>query len=737
MPMDVTRSSPMESAGDSLDGAKLLESGQPVSPSGQKRPRDYGEELKGLTPEAGSEPEAPSSPSPKRLKATHVDERQASESADDGEIIESGPESPVALDRVIAGDVKKSTASPASSKGQPMDLIPSSAQEPADVDDPAPLQLQPSSGWNRGVSLGVRTSFGFSSSLKPEEKKPKIVTNPTDDLAPSNENGDSQGENDEDQDSDTSAEDDEEQTPAETTKLAQGEAPQRTSFQRFRKQWQVPWTNLRGLEFRKAMKTIKFWNAWLDKELEHFIAIVLEENCSLMDLASRPLIEAALDAVIADEQGILKKSKQLKGKRKPYRRAVKQALVVIEPTRWDELFSRAKSLAVQKRQAAAAVEQVDTSGNSTVVSSAPAQAGSADPLVVVASEAQVHKAEQVGNDSSDGELWQQDLYFPGAEAVHCIYCAGTRHCSNDCPELTCKFCGSNTHSRFGCPTKRRCSQCHQSGHSREVCEEKLALAEGELEPCAFCGAAHKEDDCSMLWRSFQPSSTDIKQVQAIPTFCFTCGSMGHYGPECGLYRGKVLDPTSWSQANRGLFVDQNSQDVAIAWTDGELGQLDEQSDFHIRGKATRQTHIRFVSSDESEDEFIKAPLQKSRPRGGIKISSNIGNGPQRPGPGVQRRPRQARKEDSRRRQQERRFTPPPHPPPREMLQQSYGNQTWQPPLPTGPPPPLPPNGYAGYNAPLPQAPPGMLPRRPGAYSQGQRQLNRGGSSGSRGRGQRR
>ncbi|ORY59576.1 uncharacterized protein BCR38DRAFT_327253, partial [Pseudomassariella vexata] len=114
----------------------------------------------------------------------------------------------------------------------------------------------------------------------------------------------------------------------------------------------------------------------------------------------------------------------------------------------------------------------------------------------------------------------------------CIYCVVTTHESQDCPQLVCQFCGSRDHTRFGCPTKQRCPQCRQVGHTKESCQEKLKLPKSEQDPCAFCGFGHTEEECSEIWRSFNPLTATRKTVNSIPAFCFICGAEGHYGPEC-------------------------------------------------------------------------------------------------------------------------------------------------------------------------------------------------------------
>lgn len=278
----------------------------------------------------------------------------------------------------------------------------------------------------------------------------------------------------------------------------------------------------------------------------------------------------------------------------------------------------------------------------------------------------------------EDELHLQKKYFPSADdpSRYCLSCAGTGHTTQACPEPSCRFCDGKTHTSFGCPTRRRCKKCRQIGHTIDACQEKLALAPDELGGCAFCSADHEDEDCPEIWRScFKPSESNTKKVKAIPAFCYTCGAEGHYGPECSLPEkgGRSANNGSWSKANRDLYVDPESEDIAIAWVGIDTSQITK-GEFHIPGRATRKTHTHFVSSDESEDDdLIHAPIKRPQARGGIRIASNIGNtnGSSRGRGG--------------------------------------GHQSWQPPLPPGPPPPLTGNGprqsfQSGSSTTLPQRP---------------------------------
>ncbi|KAI2640004.1 hypothetical protein GGS21DRAFT_487742 [Xylaria nigripes] len=227
--------------------------------------------------------------------------------------------------------------------------------------------------------------------------------------------------------------------------------------------------------------------------------------------------------------------------------------------------------------------------------------------------------------SPNEELRLQAKYFPGAEdsLQYCLSCSDIGHTSQLCPLLKCRFCERN-HNSFGCPTRQRCDKCRQIGHSVDRCQEKLALAPDELGGCAFCSGNHQDQNCFQIWKSFRPSGSNMKKVKIIPIFCYECGGNDHYGPECALSdkSGDVSDNTTWSRSNHDLYIDPESVDVATAWTDVDPNQI-AKGGFHILGRATRTSHTYFVSSDESED-LIHPPVTKPPGRGEIKIGSSIG-----------------------------------------------------------------------------------------------------------------
>ncbi|KAI0407662.1 hypothetical protein F4802DRAFT_552836, partial [Xylaria palmicola] len=275
--------------------------------------------------------------------------------------------------------------------------------------------------------------------------------------------------------------------------------------------------------------------------------------------------------------------------------------------------------------------------------------------------------------SHDEELRLQERYFPGADdpSLYCLSCSGVGHTMQACPELSCRFCQSKSHSLFGCPTRRRCDKCRQTGHN------------------------HQDRDCPEIWRSFKPSELNVKQVKEIPAFCYICGGEKHYGPECSLYTkgSKTRGVATWSTANHGFFVNPESEDVAIAWADVDLGQI-TRGEFHVPGQL-RKSHTYFISSDESEEDLIHEPIKKNQIRGGIRIASNIGT-----------------KDGT-------------------SHGTGGGHNGWQPPLPPGPPPPLEENGLRKS---IRAAPSGTLPTRPQSFARGRPAGRARGGYRGRGRG---
>ncbi|KAH8671442.1 hypothetical protein BX600DRAFT_510114 [Xylariales sp. PMI_506] len=669
----------------------------PKSASGQKRSRDYGELLKGLTPDPESGGEQ--TPPQKRTKtAQDAGEGDHSDGLDDGEIVEElepgqraeeqpaqatlhanrqpPPSDPAPLEAVASkinkipeADATKATGSVDGAEGT--EVLGDEAESPAEPAANAPA------GWNRGVGLGLRTSFGKSAKQTKTTESPKTLK---------------------------------------FTALGRTLSINTTKFGEV------------DIQTKPALARVEnatFWKQWIRSHIDEIIQTLAEDNDLSLDDITKKGMHSAVKALA---NSIMKGSQEQKLLVKP---ALDTAVTKFNGPKHKAAIER-----VRKTLAKATV------GGSSQAQSPATPHSAAEKKDDATDEQSYEPDSDVGSNASplesqsesqplalSGEEYQdRTLYFPGSERLptFCTHCVSVRHDSSECPQLKCQFCESSTHSRFACPTKERCSKCQQLGHSKATCQEKLTLAKEEIAPCVFCGAAHTEDECTEIWRSFNPAEVEIKKVKAIPAFCYTCGRSGHYGPECGL-PGRSSQPnvTSrvWSVAVRDIYVDSESADVAIAWTGLDADVAQAQSDFHIRGKATKQTHVQYVSSDDSDNVFIKAPVQKSQPRGGIRI--NTGGKQSQPPPPSRRGDRNSRPQQGRRRQGEREFSAPPPPPP-----ELYGGSgNWQPPLPTGPPPPLPQSASRGYGA-----PPANLPPRPSNHQSNSGPPRKRRGRGNRGRG---
>lgn len=645
----------------------------PSSPSGQKRPRDFGEELKGLT----SDEEGQDSYSPrasKKKKTDHLDSDGASESLDDGEIAESGPSRPSSgHDAEI---LSQQNFPKTQSAGPPL----------TETGGLVGSTQQPVTGFNQGI-VGVRTSFGKEATAlfpttrsantnasfleQDTQRRPQTASNA------------SQSEG------------------SDQAQAQQGTAESESSplfFNCGKSTWQIPRLEALNIPEIPEAQDEAFWR----QRLLLFIVTLFQTNDKPWDRLEIKSLRTALDKYVSKDGGFLQGAKtHMKAVRKAMHRTManKQGITSI--------IKRAREMAEAGQYQLVEPEASEDPGEV----SSPGR-------------------EEQSDVPDDEERRQQRKYFPNTNdpSQYCILCSGMGHGAGNCPKLVCCFCESSGHNSLGCPTKQRCTKCLQVGHNITACTEKLAAAIDEQESCAFCDGGHLENECSEVWRSYDPANATIKKVQFFPVFCYTCGSEGHTGPECELpgRRSEINGPTSWSQCNRDLYVDPDSDLVAIAWA----GISTEVSSFQIRGRATRNTHTHFESDDDSDDEeFIREPIKKTQARGQMRIATNIANGAPN-----ENRPRRQRPDKSRRRQQESEFDPPP-PPPQNMIEPlGYnGNSAWQPPLPPGPPPPLQANGLPGSTV--------SLPPRPGTFTQGngrgqssRPQNGRGGQTGRGARG---
>ncbi|KAK3941258.1 protein AIR2 [Diplogelasinospora grovesii] len=314
----------------------------------------------------------------------------------------------------------------------------------------------------------------------------------------------------------------------------------------------------------------------------------------------------------------------------------------------------------------------------------------------------------------------RDRYFPGLgpDAEFCVVCASFGHTYAECPELTCRFCHGSNHASYGCPTRRRCTRCRQLGHAADICKEKLALPQDELD-CAICQSRdHLETACGELSRSFRPTTDSVRKVQCLPMYCYCCGNDGHFGPKCGLNRAKPNKSgwETWSKANYEQYLDDSSNDMPIilsmAGSFPEVQAADAR--INLGGKSiVPRRHIVFEDADDDDDEeFIRPPVEKKpRASGRITFSANGNN------TGALRGGFSALSTGGKK------------PPNTQQQRHNNGNNggraaqyaSVNPPLPPGPPPPLPPPPpqQHGYRSQSNGNRPSRRPRR-GGYGGGYR-----------------
>ncbi|KAI1133393.1 hypothetical protein F5Y10DRAFT_228942 [Nemania abortiva] len=632
------------------------------SPAPQKRARDYAEELKGLSP-SGDEgsPHKQLTPPLKKRKIGYDDAADGgsgdsdSEGLDDGEIVESPVPSavaqPVSARDVSQDDMQPQTLNasnaPTSASSEDDDTIVSSGVEGVskhikeinmEIDSRGSQEHentsstinQPSQasvpGWNHGIQLGTRTTFGTRPVNSFFEKLPAALK---------------------------AANEDQEQQSKKEKKRVRSREPV-SSFEASNATWNFP---LSAPEITLPSNITEKSDLWATI-LKEWIVHLVQANGETADRVTYKVVRSGWPLYFTKKNGFIQGTK-------------KQII--------------ATKLVAQNFMASLPKDNIDT-----MIADARQNHSDSRPDDGIDT-----KGPPPSLPNHDEEPHLQAKSFSGTEESSqlCSSCSGIGHTTQACPELSCRFCESKSHVSFGCPTRRRCDKCRQIGHGVDTCQEKLALAPDELGGCAFCDADHQDEDCSGIWRSFKPSGPNVKKVKSIPAFCYVCGGENHYGPECSLSeeRGKATGHTTWSQANRDLYFDPESEDIAIAWIGIDSSQHTRE-EFHIPGRATRKTHTYFVSSDESEEDLIHAPIRKPQTRNEIRIASNIGtmNGNSR-GRG--------------------------------------GYKNWQPPLPPGPPPPL---AESVPRKPFQPASSGTLPPRPQAFAPGKPSGR--GRGGYRGRG---
>ncbi|KAI0514495.1 hypothetical protein F5B22DRAFT_610701 [Xylaria bambusicola] len=547
------------------------------SPAPSKRARDYGEELKGLSPVAdeGSPEESLLAFKKRRLAYDGDASGSDSESLDDGEIVESPSASHVAslLNTALPpgthlGPEPSNTlnvlteASPAllGSKQDSSRISEASndknsggGKENRDTSLVPSNHIPPSlPGWNHGIPLGTRTTFATKPAISSLRTSPTAVTIP-----------------DQDQD---------QQTIKEKKRVRSRDRV--TSFEASNATWNFPLDSPQVSTPNSNLEDEGFWTLLL----KSWVAKLIQANDKVV---THKVVRSGWSLYFTKRMGYLQGTKK---QIIAVRLAAQNFMTSLDKNKIEAMLADARQISSAKHT----VEIVDT------MDSVPS------------------------NRDEDPTRQFQHISNTDDSAQHRSSSTGSRHTIQDHAEPSCRFCNRGGHNTFGCPTRRRCDKCHQVGHGVDECQEKLALATDELGGCAFCNADHYDQDCLEIWTSFRPSDANIKRVKNIPAFCYVCGGENHYGSECSLANngGKATGHTTWSKEIRDLYVDPECDDVAIAWADADLEQLTRKG-FHIRGRATRKNHTYFVSS-ESEDDLIHAPVAKPQARGAIKIASNIG-----------------------------------------------------------------------------------------------------------------
>ncbi len=226
----------------------------------------------------------------------------------------------------------------------------------------------------------------------------------------------------------------------------------------------------------------------------------------------------------------------------------------------------------------------------------------------------------------EAELYLQQKYFAGTASTirRCLSCGHLGHNSSTCPAMACTSCSTfGKHPTGSCPLNARCGKCRERGHLTKDCPEKLARSKGEAVPCDLCGSNdHLEMACNSIWRSYDPKPGEIRTVRDIPAYCYMCGKSDHYGPECGLHRGRLLSGGStWSRRNLQMYVDPGSRNRALsAGVDYSIPPRSSKQ-FSIKGKAHDPIELDDSDGDEG---FIRAKVKPPVQSGPIRFRGASG-----------------------------------------------------------------------------------------------------------------
>ncbi|KAJ8062404.1 hypothetical protein OCU04_008945 [Sclerotinia nivalis] len=214
-------------------------------------------------------------------------------------------------------------------------------------------------------------------------------------------------------------------------------------------------------------------------------------------------------------------------------------------------------------------------------------------------------------------------YFPTTDGIilrRCLVCGSSGHDRALCPDSACSSCGSTgDHLTPACPRTTVCGKCRGVGHQTSHCPEKLRAAKEDIK-CIMCQSpSHLEDQCHLIWRSFLPGPEEIKKVRNISVYCYFCGRTGHFGPECGLYRGEPASGgRSWSSSNLEKYLDGtiSHDSMSLRGNDYSIPSRAKKG-FTIKGKANDPIEL-----DDSDDDegFIHPKVNMGSKTGQIQFS---------------------------------------------------------------------------------------------------------------------
>ncbi|APA16119.1 hypothetical protein SS1G_10269 [Sclerotinia sclerotiorum 1980 UF-70] len=214
-------------------------------------------------------------------------------------------------------------------------------------------------------------------------------------------------------------------------------------------------------------------------------------------------------------------------------------------------------------------------------------------------------------------------YFPTSDGTilrRCLVCGSSGHDRALCPDSACSSCGSTgDHLTPACPRTSVCGKCRGVDHQTSHCPEKLRAAKEDTK-CIMCQSpSHLENQCHLIWRSFLPGIEEIKKVRNISVYCYFCGRAGHFGPECGLYRGEPASGgVSWSSSNLEKYLDDatSHDSTSLGGSDHSIPSRAKKG-FSIKGKANDP--IELDDSDDDED-FIHPRVNMGSKNSQIQFS---------------------------------------------------------------------------------------------------------------------